>query len=312
MSIPGDQSSYDYNILSNLSDNLAHVYSSEHPTLKELTIENFVLTQLASAKNAGMLPGALVDEIEESIQHLKARSICELTKEELDSVQKALKKGPSDSESGYVGSRSDSPMLSQAQTTRSWVEAFFPTPSPFLPAFSESPSKSFPGLSKQDADVLHRVLEDSGFPTIHSYMQAFSAAKKACPTVYEFSQDQLAAINACLQPAVLASSLQRRKDSKFPIQFEMDNIQSRRTIWLTLTINGQKLQLDTQERIEQCIEKLTQVAQNLSPKHSEFLRDCLLLMASQTLVNPLQGGGKSFSNPYYANDRCDARRLYLT
>jgi hypothetical protein len=275
MSIPGDQSSYEYNILSNLSHHLEGDIT-QHPESKQLTVEKFVLTTLRSAKNTGMLPGTVVEEIEKSIQHLKARSICELKQEELDSVQRALKKHPSD-------------MLSQAQTTRSWVEVFFPTPSLFLPAFYDEPSNPSPGLSKKDADLLHRVLQDSGYSTIDAYIKALSQAKQACPDAFVFTEAQLMTMNACLKPAALTSSLQR-VNPDYPAQFEKDNITSERMTWLTLTINDHKYQLDTKTHITQCIEYLTQVAQNLSPEHSEFLRDCLLLMASQTLLNPLQEG----------------------
>ncbi len=288
MSIPGDQSSYDYNIFSNLSDNLNSIYLSTHPKFRALTIETFVLAQLASAKHAGMLPSQLIEEIEESIEHLKARSICDLTLEELETVQKALKKRPSDSDSGLESSRSVSPMIDHAQKTTSWVATFFPAHGLFLPAFSSTEAlKPSQGLSKQEAALLIKVLQESGYSTIRSYMQALAAAKQACPSDYTFNEDQLAVMNEALTS--LSSSLQRT-DSGYPLQFDKDNITGLRMPWVTLSINGTDYRLNSQESIAHYIEQVTQVATSLSPDHAHLLRDSFLLIASQTLVNPLQQG----------------------
>jgi hypothetical protein len=245
-----------------------------------------------------MLPWQLTDEIEESIQHLKAKSICELTKEELEMVKKALKKGPADSDSRLERSRSPSPMLDQAQKTTSWVATFFPTHGLFLPAFSPAtflePSAK---LSTQNATLL-KVLQDNGYPTKDSYKQAFAAAQQACPNSYTFSKAHLTMINEAL--ATVSQSLQRT-DSGYPLQFEKDNITGLRMPWATLSIREQDYQLNSEKSIEGYIAQVTQVAQDLSPDYVNLVKDSFLLMASQTLLNPLQQGKNELVVPIIEN-----------
>lgn len=303
MSIPSDNNGYDFDILSKISESLSHIYASTDPSTQDITVEKLVLKALSSAKKAGMLPGKLTHSIEAALNKFKDRSIRQLSRDELEYLQSTLSQNPRDTDSGIGSvpssehsSRAPSPMLSEAKKTSSWIEDFFPTHGLFLPAFTAA--ATFPStkaqdlsqqLSKEEAALLQTVLEENGYTSIEDYQTALSSAKAACPSSYTYDQQLLAVMDATLQPAVLQSGL-KKGASGFPLQFQKDNLDSRRMTWLTVNIHGSSYSLDSQEHIEECIAQLTSAAKEISSDQAEIIRDSLLLMASQTLFNSLQKG----------------------
>lgn len=295
MSVPGDYNNYDFDILSKISESLSHIYTSSDPSTQDITVENLVLKSLSSAKHAGMLPGQMTDKIEETIKKFKDRSIRQLSSDEFSFLQSTLSQNPLDSDSGIgsfpsseQSSRAPSPMLSEAKKTSSWIEDLFPTHGLFLPSFSSLETQA-PILSKQESALLMKVLKENGFDSIADYKASLESAKKACPSSYHFTKEQLEIIDQTLQPEVLRLGLQPG-DSGYPVQFQKDNIDTQRALWLTVNINEHSYLLDRKENIDKCIAQLSSAAENVASEHAEQLRDSFLLMASQTLPNSLQYG----------------------